>query len=59
MIGLRFKLYGVIPLSLGRERLLFWLGSYDFYKLPGQPIKHHLGLFLVAPRVYLGDFIYT
>ena len=47
--GLRFKLY----------HGLWLLGSYDAYKLPGRPIKHHLGLFLVFPLIYLGDFIYT
>ncbi len=58
MIGRRFKLYGVIPQRSGRDGGQFWLGSYDSYKLPGQPIKHNLGLFWVAPWFYLYDWVH-
>ena len=47
MTGPRFKLYGG----------LWALGSYDFDKLPGQPIKHHLGMFLVFPIFDYGTVI--
>ncbi len=49
MTGRRFKLYGG----------LWALGSYDAYKLPGRPIKHHIGMFLVFPLINFGDDIYT
>ena len=40
--GLRLKLYG---------GFLLW-STYDAYKLPGRPIKHHLGILLTVPWIY-------